>query len=256
MSVAFKSRCLTLHNYDPDLPSLLCAPYAGGGGSAYASWLNVFSSSGINLIGIRLPGRDDRIGEAPLLSIGQMVQEVHAALIASPLLGQPLHLFGHSMGASLAYELAQVLEQRSTPGFRSLTVSGANPPHLGLPRKRYGQMTDQQLLDEVSKLGGLPGELRQHPEFCQIVLQSLRPDLQAIEAYQFLSGPQLKCPMTILGGLQDAGVSKANLQRWSELTSGPSNLHTFQGGHFFVREQATQVASTIVRSIETNTCHG
>jgi surfactin synthase thioesterase subunit len=50
-----------------------------------------------------------------------------------PLLDRPCVVFGHSLGAILAFECARKLAQQGGPTPRHLIVSARGAPHLGNP---------------------------------------------------------------------------------------------------------------------------
>ncbi len=88
--------------------SLICFPYAGGSASVYHSWSRQIGD-GVDLYAIQLPGRGDRIGEAPIGVLDELLPQLGAA--AMQLLTKPFALFGHSLGALLAFELSRWLRR-------------------------------------------------------------------------------------------------------------------------------------------------
>jgi medium-chain acyl-[acyl-carrier-protein] hydrolase len=86
---------------------LFCLPYAGGGASVYRAWAGLLPAE-IELCVIQLPGREQRIGEPAYTSMPDLVAAL-AEQLAPWAADLPYALFGHSLGALVAYELGQAL---------------------------------------------------------------------------------------------------------------------------------------------------
>src|SRR4051794_11930497 len=101
---------------------LICIPYAGGNTVAFRSWnLHV-----ADVLAARLPGRDNRMKEEPLRSIAAMADGIAEQVM--PFARElPLALFGHSMGALVAFETARRLA-RSGIDPLLLIVSASTAP--------------------------------------------------------------------------------------------------------------------------------
>src|SRR5215213_9694754 len=79
---------------------LFCFPYAGGGDSIFRSWQQSLSDT-IEVCPVQLPGRGPRIPAPPCTDINRLVRCAAQAL--APYLDKPFALFGHSMGARIAF---------------------------------------------------------------------------------------------------------------------------------------------------------
>lgn len=86
-------------------PGLL--PHAGGSASFFRSWSERLPPD-IDLLALQYPGREDRFNEAPATRLEDLSDG--AALALRDFADAPLALFGHSLGAALAYETALRLE--------------------------------------------------------------------------------------------------------------------------------------------------
>ena len=93
---------------------LICLPFAGGGPSTYRWWPRSLPAD-MEVLAVVLPGRDPRVraagGEDPPGAMAAVVPPVVEAIDElqddSPL---PFAIFGHSMGALVAFELTVALE--------------------------------------------------------------------------------------------------------------------------------------------------
>lgn len=215
---------------------LYCFPHAGGVPGEFARWSD--GLPGLRVWGVQPPGRGARLLEPPCT---RMTALVDAVVDSVPFEGRYL-LFGHSLGALVAFEVTRALRRlgRSQPG--CLLVSACPPPaasasFAGAPAHC---LPDQDLLAEIERRWGpLPGEIRQDADVLAATLACYRADLELLATYAYQPGEPLDCPVAVLGGTADP-VSGA-LPGWREVTSGPYDLHTFPGGHFYFREQRHDV---------------
>src|SRR4051794_20676020 len=95
---------------------LFCFPYAGAGASVYRGWKRRPPAS-IHVCPIQLPGREERIREPPFTNMDALCAALLPEL--APYLDMPVALFGHSMGALIAYQAATRLRNQ-----------GCEPVHL------------------------------------------------------------------------------------------------------------------------------
>lgn len=229
---------LVSHTREPAIGRLLCIPFAGGGAAAYHPWVNGVLP-GVELIRIRLPGRESRLRE-PLIDefdaiIGLLVQEL------IPWLDLPFFLYGHSMGALLAFELAR--ELRRTRGIlpARLFVGGFRAPHLPPPDSPFSHLPTPAFLDRVLQYGGIPSLILNEPELMDIFVPILRADFRIIESYVYKEEPPLECPITAFGGMSDPKVTKDRIDAWRIQTAAGFDSHFFNGGHFFLQDSSAHV---------------
>lgn len=211
---------------------LFCLPHAGSGATAYQSWRREMPSF-VELCAVRLPGRETRISEMSFTDSEALVEQMAQVLAGDCDL--PYVIFGHSMGAVLAYELAQSFRRRGLPQPACLFVSGRVAAHLKLPAKPVYELPLQSFLSELEdRYGGLPKELLQDQEMLDFYLPILRSDLELIETYQYKEAPPLSCPIVASGGLDDHSLWLEGLEAWKQHTVGSFTLQRYDGGHFYL----------------------
>ncbi|MBC3841446.1 thioesterase [Streptacidiphilus sp. 4-A2] len=108
----------------------------------------------IEVLTVQLPGREVRIAETPLTDYREAVTRCFTAL--RPLLDRPYALFGHSMGALLAYGVAVTARRMYAPSPQRLLVSGCAGPGSRPDRPARGQWSDAELVEDLRELGGTP----------------------------------------------------------------------------------------------------
>ena len=78
---------------------LLCIPGAGAGIGAFQGWGSALSER-VEVWAVQLPGREDRLRDAPYTAWSALMGDMTDAVRAWP--PRPVALFGHSLGAVIA----------------------------------------------------------------------------------------------------------------------------------------------------------
>jgi medium-chain acyl-[acyl-carrier-protein] hydrolase len=210
--------------------SLFCFPFAGGGAAVFRGWADHLGD-GMALLAVLPPGRETRFAEPPLTDFPLLVQRAAAALL--PLADRSFALFGHSLGAVVAYEVARVLERHgAVPAM--LFVSGRQAPHLPSRRAPIAHLPDAAFVRGMAELNGTPAEVLASPELIALLLPMLRADFALAEEYRPLPGPRLACAVTALGSHDDRWIDRPGLEAWRDVTEGPFATQVFPGDHFYL----------------------
>ena len=225
---------------------LFCFPYAGGGSASFHSWSRQLGPQ-IEVARALLPGREDRLREPACTRLEPIIEGLTRNIF--PYLDLPFAFFGHSMGGIISFELARRLRWEYGLEPQQLFISGRRSPHLPERDPRVHDLPEPEFLAEVERLNGTPKEVLAHAEWREILIPLLRADFAVCHTYVHLPGPPLRCPITVLGGLQDQKVSREELQAWRTQTTGPSRLHMFPGDHFFINSQQAAIVRIIADSL-------
>jgi surfactin synthase thioesterase subunit len=212
---------------------LFCLPHAGAGGLAYREWGRLLPPA-IQVLPVLPPGRETRLRETSYTSIEPYVEDLATAV--APELRAPYALFGHSLGALVAFELARRLRARRLGAPVHLFVSGRIAPQLTEHRRILHRLPAGDLSRELAALGGIPGHIDLGDHRLSDLLAALRADLTVNERYAFRTEPALGTPITALGGAADPRVGERELAAWGDQTSGPFTFRTYRGGHFYLTE--------------------
>jgi surfactin synthase thioesterase subunit len=223
-----------------------CLPHAGGTAGSYLSWVRSHQVPGIRFEPVELPGRGTRFAEPPLTSMDAVVDGLVAMLAQRPE-RESFLLFGHSMGAKIAYETTRRLAAAGRPLPRAIVVSGSRPPDapVAVPMP---EQTDSELLERVVALGGVPAELLAHPGMMNLLLPALRADLTLVARYTEQVRPTaVPCPVVAFTGAEDRHSGPQWVGGWRSTTSGWFHHRIFPGDHFFLPGQAAEVIAEIAR---------
>ncbi|MEU9352521.1 alpha/beta fold hydrolase [Streptomyces griseoloalbus] len=220
--------------------ALVCFPHAGGAASYYRPFSTALSP-GIDVLAVQYPGRQNRRTEPLARTIDQLVDDSVEAL--GPWAHRALSLFGHSMGAVVAYEVARRLTAAGSPPV-TLVVSGRRAPG-DEQRCEVHLRDDDGLLAEIRRLGGTDMRVFESPDMRALFLPVLRADYQAVETYRHTEGPQLSCPVLALAGDSDPVASPAEMRHWAARTSAQFDVLGFSGGHFYLADHSAAVASVV-----------
>jgi medium-chain acyl-[acyl-carrier-protein] hydrolase len=208
---------------------LLCFPYAGGSASIFQSW-HMSLPDHVEVRALQLPGRANRIREAPFTRILPAIAEIGKHLPFDA----PFAFFGHSMGAVLAFEMARWLQRsgRSLP--RCLFVSGRRAPQVLSDRAPIHQQSRDDFLASIVAMNGMPAGVQEHTELLRVVLPMLRADCELAETYEYQSEPPLTCPITAIGGSDDDEACSGGLDGWQAQTAARFSVHLLAGDHFYI----------------------
>ncbi|MEU6278093.1 alpha/beta fold hydrolase [Streptomyces populi] len=219
--------------------TLVALPHAGGSAS-YFHPLSAALGDDVEVIAVQYPGRQDRRHEPLVADVAELADRIARALL--PWTG-PVALFGHSMGATVAYEVAQRLEEGGSP-VASLIVSARRAPSV-VRADAFHELSDDDLLAEVGALGGSDAALALDEELMRLTLPVLRNDFRAVANYRCTHTTPLSSAITALVGNADPRVTVGEVEEWRCHTAGEFSLQVFDGGHFYLAEHSAAVMSLL-----------
>lgn len=236
---------------DPDPAArarLLCFPYAGGGSVEVRQWTAPAKAQGVDVVPVQLPGRETRIAEAPFRVMAPLVEAMTPSV--RTVLDRPYAVFGHSMGALIAYAFVRKLRRVGAALPTHLFLSQRRAPHVPERLAPLHPLPEPEFVRGLQqRYGALPPELLARPEVLAMFLPTMRADFCLFETWVCPEEPPLPVPITVLAGDDDATLLPGDLEGWERHTTGPFALRRFPGGHFYHRTQRDAVLATILESM-------
>lgn len=226
---------------------LFCLPYAGGGAALYRGWAAALPAA-IEVCAVQLPGRETRWREPPFTRMAPLIEALAAVL--APYLDRPFALFGHSMGALIAFEAARRLRGPSGLGPVHLMVAAHRAPQLPPVAAPCHALPDAALKERLITFNGTPAEVLANAELMALLLPLVRSDFELVETYTFADAPLLDCPLTAMGGADDAETSKEALDAWRAVTRGRFRLRLLPGGHFFIHQSGAALLAALSAELQ------
>lgn len=221
---------------------LFCFSYAGGSAASFAQWQAELDPA-IEVCAIQLPGRGGRFGETPCRSMPELVLRI-AERVAG-LRDLPFAFFGHSLGALLAFEVASYCDRHGLPMPEHLFASGCNAPQLRSPSRNLNLYSDANLISALQDYKGTPPDVLRNTELMTLLLPMVRADFSLAENYQYRARPQLGIPVSALAGMGDEYTTPEQVVGWQRETTGPFDVHWFEGDHFFLNTERRAVLDCI-----------
>jgi surfactin synthase thioesterase subunit len=220
---------------------LLCLPHAGGSASFFFPVARALAPE-LEVVAVQYPGRQDRRHEKCADSIADLAGMIFQVL--GPSSGTPTALFGHSMGATLGFELARLMEREvGTPPLH-LFASGRRAPSVHRDESVH-KLDDDGLLADVRKLSGTDARVLGDDELLRMALPAIRADYRIAETYTYTEGPALSCPVTVFTGDSDPKTTRAEAEAWAAHTNGDFEVNSYPGGHFFLAAHQQAILARI-----------
>ncbi len=228
--------------------TLFSLPCAGASSAMYLRWRRRLPSW-VQIQPIELPGRGGRLNEAPERSFDALAARLCDEFEMYP--PQRYALFGHSMGALLAYRIAHCLQTRKRPLPVALLLSACAAPSRQDGKRYADKDSDASLIADLRKQKGTPEEVFENPELLSMTLSLLGMDYRICASFRYTELPPLPIPIHVFGGRADE-ICPSRLDAWRSESAADFSLDWFDGGHFFLRQHEEAFLPVLVQRLAGN----
>jgi surfactin synthase thioesterase subunit len=158
-------------NGAPHRGAVTIFPHAGGSASSYKE-LAFACCTACDTFIVQYPRRADRLGHPAAQTVPELARGLFEAGPWRRV--EPLRLFGHSMGALVAFEFARLAEEHGI-AVHKLWVS-AGPPPATIAASPDLPTGDEELRADLADLGGTDARLLADEEFAEMLTTAARAD--------------------------------------------------------------------------------
>lgn len=231
--------------YHPEAcATVLCLPCGGGSASSFWSWQDLHLN--VNVWALKLPGRDNRIAESFITSPKQLILSIIEAMPRT--WPTPFILYGHSMGAGLAFELILALQKQGRALPALFIAAGREPPNCEY-RFTVKELSDEGLISYIQGLGGVYQQIPADIHFLKLYLAKIRADYQLNANIPSHSNVTLPVPIVIMNGDTDPLVGMETLNDWRRFTTKSFQSILLSGDHFFMNAEKNTFIQTVTHCI-------
>lgn len=221
---------------------LFCFPYAGGSAQVFHGWEKQLPEE-VEVVSIQYPGRANRLQDSLIDDCASMVSSLGDAI--RPLLDRPFVFLGYSMGALISFELANLLRERGVTNQLFHFLCAFKGAHLCRTDVKRYRLSDDDLKQELVKLGGLNAQLERDDDFMNFILPIIRSDFHLVDKYDGKLARKLRSNALVIYGSDDHSMTSEDAFQWKSLISGQVRFHEIRGSHFFINTHAHELRSIV-----------
>lgn len=232
---------------------LICFPHAGGFSFYYNFLKELENIEKKDILLFEYSGRGTKIKEPREKGIIEISKKA-ALEIASWVAKDEYIIFGHSMGAFVAYETEAILEKSYCMKAQCLIISGQYPP-IYFNSEHYFFKSRTQLNKYLLKLTKFPKEIKENRQIYEILFKQCRDDILMLQHYS-PTLTKLKAKAVVICGDNDIEINETEkLILWSENFEKLIEVKIFSGSHFYMKEKKDDFLTylnKIIRGVKEN----
>lgn len=225
--------------------ALIILSFAGGSSYSFESIKKIMKCP---VYIIEYPGRGKKISGKLLYDSEQLINNIYAEFSAYTT--APYAIYGHSMGTLIGYLLIKKIKEENKSLPLHLFVSGRGGPSNPIDEIKYN-LPKAEFWKTIKELGGSPEAVLNNQELMDFFEPILRADFQVIETYKYQESNPFDVPVTVLLGKEDK-VTDEQAMLWQKETTMPIDIKYFDGGHFFIIDNAKEIVDIITEKLNGN----
>lgn len=228
---------------------MFCFCHAGGL-AGYYSFLQKAKLAFVDeVVLFEYPGRGKKCQKENYRDFDECVADVCERIVASGVENKEFVLFGHSMGAFVAYETACRLQSQYGLYPYHVFVSGQKPPVRVVPG--HYKNCENEAYDFLEKLGGVPDIILKHKEIADFFMDICKKDLRVLQSYVPHEASVNNRPIkgSVICGDADAEVAVEELNDWKDYFETEPDIYVVHGNHFYLNERKEELIRFMNREL-------
>lgn len=209
---------------------LFCFHHAGGTAATYRPW-TLKPDDSVIVVCVELPGKGTRRAEKMVLDFKELLPELSGEIVDVSR-DRDIVLYGHSMGAAMAFYTAHYMGKYLNRRCQKNIVAGRQAPDQENPYEFKTYMNDDALIEELVRYQATPKEVLENKELLSFILPALRQDYILNESLVYRE-EVLDIPIAAHAGTRDHEANAEIMNLWKDMTTGTFRLQLFDGSHFF-----------------------
>ena len=223
--------------------NLFCLPFAGGNKYSYREYERR-APAFLKIIPLEYPGRGDRTNE-PFMDDMDMITADLYRKTKVKFDENKYAIYGHSMGAIVAFLLTRQLIGNGHPPPVHLFVTGTTGPSaLSRIGNRWHILPKADFINKIKELDGLPKEALENQEILDYFEPILRSDFRTNENYVYKEEKPLNLPLTVITGTEE-DMKMEDIQLWQKETTMNVKFMQMHGKHFFISKWPDEIVKII-----------
>ncbi|MCY0386843.1 alpha/beta fold hydrolase [Robbsia sp. Bb-Pol-6] len=232
---------------------LVCLAHAGGTSVLYRDWQRALGDA-TQILALELPGHGARRAQPVCTNWPELIDALCSDLLGRLDPARPFALFGHSMGALVAFRLIHALRARGAEEPVWFGASGSVAPQCRVRETHWLHCSHSGMVDKLRLLGGTPEALLADHGLIDYLLPVLRADFHLCGTYPDHGGDDeapLNCPVTVFTGRDDPATAReSDVIRWRDVTRGACDFRRFEGGHFYLSAAPAALLAQVAVALE------
>ncbi len=220
---------------------LVCLPYAGGYAQFYKNVLDQHVADYVDVVPIELPGHGMRFGEKLKNNIRDLLNDI-LKIVDTIINGEGEYaLLGYSMGSRIIYGLYSEIRKRKWKLPIAMFFCASPPPTLAEKRIE----TTRNSLINIIKKSQFGKKILGNAELLDVNINILGADINVLNSFNEKKEEcMIQCPIYVFNGNKEYQLRMYD-SKWQKMSEERCDIKTFKGGHYFIYEQAANVAEVI-----------
>ena len=225
---------------------MVCLPYAGGSSIIYYRWIEQLKDV-CEIIPVDYPGHGKKVTQAFATSYYEMLLDIYEDIIEK-VKDKEFVIFGHSMGAYVAFDLCKIFIRnfQTIPEF--IILSSANDPGHRIKLSYATQKGDELDWKSIANLGGTPKEILLNEEYRKYFEPIFLNDFRILDSISEVSSP-IQVSIYVCWGDHDPIITESGVFGWKELSGCNVEMKKFVGGHFYCFEENSHTFIDYLKNI-------